>query len=410
MVLRALASWRPGRLARNTAHAGAWTVARIALQGLSLILLARLFGAGGYGALAGTMGLYMTVAPLVGLGSGTALVRHLARDGDIAKLASTQAIYVLSGLVLFALLWPLSLWLLPAHLPARALAMLAFAELVVAPALLPLAYRYIAAERMSVAGGLQTAAPIARCVAAALALALNARSLDVFAAIYLASLVLVVVPLVWRSRPVMRAAWGALRHEVREGTPYAVSHMATTAGSEIDKTMMLRFAGDMLTGHYSAAARVAQAALLPVSALVVAAGPRLFRNSAGSGPLFLAAGGYALFAAVGLWLVAPLLPLVLGGDFAASVPLLRLMCLLVLTGALRQMVLMLLTASDRQGARNWIEITAIAAGLSLMPVAIPRWGAAGVVGCLMLTDAVLILLGARMLRNRPARARGSAPG
>ncbi len=404
MGLRVLAAWRPGRLAWNTAHAGAWTIARIAVQGLSLILLARLFGAGGYGALAGSMGLYMTAAPLVGLGSGTALVRHLAREGDIAKLASTQAIYVLSGLALFVLIWPLSLWLLPGHLSPRALAMLAFAELVVAPALLPLAHRYIAEERMSVAGGLQTAAPIARCVAAALALALDARSLDVFAAIYLASLVLTAAPVVWRSQLFVRGQWGSLRNELREGVPYAVSHMAYTAGSEIDKTMMLRFAGDTLTGHYSAASRVAQAALLPVSALVVAAGPRLFRNSAGSGPLFLAAGGYALFAAAGLWLLAPLLPLLLGGDFAASVPVLRLMCLLVLTGALRQMVLMLLTASDRQAARNWIEIVAIAAGLSLMPLAIPRWGAAGVVGCLMLTDAVLILFGARMLRSRPARA------
>jgi O-antigen/teichoic acid export membrane protein len=405
MDLKTLASWRPGRLARNTAHAGVWSVARIGVQGISLILLARLLGAQGYGALAGAMGLYMSAAPLVGLGSGTVLVRHLVRDGDVGRLASTQAVFILSGLALFALLWPLSLWLLPGQLPALALALLAFAELVVAPALVPLAMRHVAEERMSVAGGLQTAAPIARCIAAALALAFGARSLDTFAALYLASLVLTVALVFWRFKPVVRGSWSGLRNEVREGLPYAVSMAVRTSGSEIDKTMMLRFAGATLTGQYSAAARVVQAATLPVVALIVAAGPRWFRDSKGlSGPLFLAAGAYALLAAGGLWLAAPLLPLLLGSDFAASVPVLRLMCLLVLTGTMRDMMGMRLTVSDRQAARNWVEIVAIAAGFALMPLLIPRWGATGVVGCLLLTDTLLIVLGAWVLRERGERA------
>ena len=415
--LKSMVSWRPGRLARNTAHAGMWNAVRIVLQAANLILLARAFGADGYGALSGTMALFITVAQFVGFGTGIALLRHVSREGVAhGKLRATQHIFLATGIAIFLVVWPLSLWWFGDHLSGFALANLAFAELVVVPTLLPLSYRYQATEQLSVSGGLLTIAPIARCVAITAALLLSMRSVDAFAVLYLASLLVAVgiaTFVLWprRAPPEDRS----LRAEIREGLPYAVSGAATTAGGELDKTMMLRFAGDLVTGQYAAASRVMQAALLPVNSLVIAVAPRWFKGGrgpvvgTGSGRLFALAFAYSLVAAAGLWVVAPFLPWLLGRDFEPSVHVLRLLTAALVTGAARQIMAMLLTTSDLQGTRNRIEIVSIALALGLMPLLIPRYGGAGAVVALVTADLFVLALGLAALMRHDRRARSPGP-
>jgi O-antigen/teichoic acid export membrane protein len=307
-----------------------------------------------------------------------------------------------TGIGFFLVAWPVSLVLLPdSHLDSATLAIFAFAELVIAPCLMPLAYRYQAAERMSVAGALLTTAPIARFVAILIAMLLGNASLRVFAWLYLGCLLFAAASAVQMLWPRKETGFPrpSISAEIREGLPFAVTNAAATAGGELDKTVMLRYAGDLLTGHYSAASRVAQAAILPVNALMVAAAPRWFRTTrpkqvlSGSGSLFAAAFGYSIIASCAIWLFSPYLPLLLGDDFSSSVSILRFMSVAVVTGSIRQIFGMLLTSSDLQRARNWIEIVAVLSGLALMPFAIPRLGAAGAVLCLVATDVSLIGMG-----------------
>jgi O-antigen/teichoic acid export membrane protein len=372
----------------------------VVLQAGSLVLLARLLGAEGYGALAGSVALYVTIAQFVGLGSGIAMVRHLAREGEMhGRFMATQRAYLLTGLLLFALIWPFSTRLLGGLLAPAVLAFLAAAEIIMAPALLPLAYRYQAAERMFVSGFILTLAPMARFAAVIGALLLGVHDVAEFATLYFSVLLVTLFATMFFLWP--RGGGGSppgpsFIATLREGFPYSVSGAANAAGSELDKTILLRSAGDLVTGQYAAAYRVMQAATVPVNSLILAMTPRLFRASrAGMTPsrqLMLATIIYAVTASVAVWLLAPALPWLLGDGFANSVPQLRLMCVLLATTSIRQMTVAQLTATDMQVSRNWIECLVALAMILVMLAVIPSRGVVGAIVVAVIADIVVIAL------------------
>lgn len=396
-----------GRLAKNTAHAGVWNVARIGLQALSLVLLARLFGVAGYGTLAGTVALFTAIAQLTGFGTGLALLRHVAREGEVhEKLPATQVAFLVTGVLLVMLAWPLAVALFPGIAPAT-LAMLASAEIVLAPALLPLVYAHQAEERLFVSGFLLTVAPLARLSAILLAFGFDVRSIDAFALLYVLTLGMAVGVVLLSLWPRHHAKHGdlALGDAMREGAPFMVAAVAMTAGAELDKTVVLRAIGNVAAGQYAAAYRVVQAATLPVNSLVLAATPRLFRDARtrGSFRLLLAAFAYATVAAIGLWVVAPLLPWLLGPAFAPAIPILRAMCLLLVSGSARQVLMAQLTASDLQTARNVIEGAAAGFAVVALLVVVPRYGVFSAVWTLVSVDIVACITTWCILRRTHAR-------
>lgn len=401
--------WRPGLVARNTVHAGAWNLVRIGLQGISLIVLARVLGANGYGALAGSMALFMTMGQFTGLGSGVALVRHIARQGEVSgRFTATMRAHVVSGFLLFLIAVPASFVLLQNAMSPVALGLLAAAEIFIVPVLHPVVCRYQAEERMGLSSLVGTLAPVMRLSAAITMVLIGLSDLEQFAVLYIAWLTPAVLCALWCAWPrtaSRRIEEMSAERAIRDGLPYAVSAVAMTAGSELDKTVLLRIAGDAVTGPYAAAYRIASAAIQPVNALILAAAPRLFRRSrSGShqlpGVMFIAIVAYAVVAAMVLWLFSPFVPWLLGTDFSFAQSLLRVMCVVVITGSLRQYVSVLLTTCDRQGSRNLIEIGGMILSLILLLILVPRYGAYGAIAALAISDLGVIAAGTKVLRAR----------
>lgn len=420
--IRQLKAWRPGRLARNVAHVGGWNAGRIALQAINLVLLARVFGPELYGALSGSVALYLTVAQFVGLGTGISLVRHVAKGGDAdAKLRSIQRVYLLTGAGLCMLAWMAASWLYGHFLSASVLLMLAAAEIAVMPLVAPLACRFQAEERLGMTSALLAVAPVARCLAIVILFLLGIRDIRWYAAIYLSGMALAISTLLyvlWPRSIAGNARLPGIASEVRQGLTYVVSSATVTANSELDKAVMLRLAGELATGHYAAASRIAQAALMPVQALLVAIAPRWFRNhgqESSRGSMLLAigiAGIYSIGAATACWIMAPLLPMVLGPEFYASIPLLQLFTAAIVSGSLRQTMMTAAMTSDLQSSRNIIELTSLGFSLLLMAALIPRHGGSGAVLSIVVGDTFAIGLGAAaLLRQRRRQLPTSrAPG
>lgn len=406
-------SWRPGRLLQNTIHANGWNVVRIALQAGSLVLLTHAFGVKTYGVLAGATSLYITIAQFVGLGSGIALLRHVAQHGaSHSRLRATQHIYILTGLAALLLAWPISLFVVGDMASPLVLACLATAELLIAPTLMPYAYLFQAEERLFLSGAMQTLAPIARIVAVMATLWLGVRDLGTYAVLHLSSIALAVVTaaLLARRKPGHNAATYSPLAAMREGLPYTISSATTTAGSELDKTILLRTQGSAVTGVYTAAYRIMQAATLPVNSLILAATPRLFRSdredNAGFGrALLVAVLAYSIVAALGVALLSPFLHLLLGKDFVPSEPLLRAFCLNIVTGCVRQLVTGRLTASDQQRNRNAIEIAGLITSITLLLLLTPPFGPWGAIAALATSDVLVIALGGHHLMTMPALRR-----
>jgi len=402
MIGRALA-WRPGTLARNAAHGTAWNVARIALQAISLITLASLFGGEGYGVFAGTVALFATCAPLVGLGTGVALVRDGSRDSSVRaeRLASTRTVYLISGFALFWVAWAIGSFLLSDELTLVALGALAFAEMFLVPALRPTACWLQIQERMSAFGFVTSLPPMVRLAAALMLLTQGAASVENFALLYVAllAITLATVTVGFHGREAFVPVRLSHLAFTREGLPYILPSVSLTASNEIDKTLVLQLAGAAAAGPYAAACRIAQAAVLPVSSLVLAASPRLFRGFRdGSGrrtfqALIVAVGAYSCLAAVALFFMAPMVPVILGDDFIDAVGTLRILCLLVITNSLRQVIMAGLTANDAQRYRNFVELLSVAAMVVPCLLLVPRLGVIGAPLSLIIADLAAIVAG-----------------
>lgn len=410
-----LVAWRPGPLIKSTLHTSGWYAARVMLQTGSLILLARFLGADGYGALAGTVGLYVTFAQFAGLGSGTALVRHLARNGELyGKLVATQRAHIVTSVLIFMIVWPFSTWLLHGVLPPATLAWLAAAELIVAPTLLPLAYRYQAEERMNISGAIFTFPAFARFCAVLTTIFAGDVKVARFAEFYFGWLVLAVLitfVLAWPKRA-RSGPTHSLYGTIREGVPYVLSYAFSTAGGEVDKTILLRYAGSTIAGQYAAAYRIMQTATLPVSSLIMAATARMFRFSgsemnAFAGTLFLATFIYALLASAVLALFAPFLHVLFGPSFSGSEAILRGLCVVVVTCCLRQLTVAQLTTSDLQKSCNIIEFAGLSVSMALLLLLIPLKGAMGAILALAISDTTVITLGILRLRRHTQLLRTS---
>src|SRR5690606_24200635 len=141
------------------------------------------------------------------------------------------------------------------------------------------------------------------------------QDIGTFAALYFGCLSLATLAgLSWHwPRSQKRTGRSPVIAAIREGLPFTVSGLAGTAGSELDKTLVLRSAGDAAAGQYSAAYRLVMAATLPVNSLILASAPRMFgqvRNGLSSfhGLLVATTLGYALMASVLVLILAPLIP------------------------------------------------------------------------------------------------------
>jgi O-antigen/teichoic acid export membrane protein len=298
-------------------------------------------------------------------------------------------------------------------MPVGALACLAAAELIVAPAIMPFVYWHQAHEDMFASGAMLTLAPFARVCAVTTAALCGIQELTVYAVMHLIWLTAIaampnVLSNSCRAFHKMTSASAALR-AIREGLPYTVSGAAITAGSELDKTILLRTQGEILTGQYTAAYRIMQAATLPVNSLILAAAPRMFRSATTAArpllrPMLAGITGYAAMVGLVLAVLSPLTHLLLGREFIPSEPLLRLFCLVLFTNCIRQLITAQLTAGDKQAIRNMAEIAGLAVSVTLLFALTPSLGAKGAIIALGASDLAVISLGVKGIINTPAKS------
>jgi len=104
-----------------------------------------------------------------------------------------------------------------------------------------------------------------------------------------------------------------------EGAEYALSAAADTAYNDLDKAMLSHFGMSAANGIYTMTYRVIDLTTMPIASIQVAAGPRLFqlgargfKEAAFFGRRLLKGGLTSIAAAVGMFLLAPLIPLQVG--------------------------------------------------------------------------------------------------
>jgi O-antigen/teichoic acid export membrane protein len=265
------------------------------------------------------------------------------------------------------------------------------------------AWAFQSVERLSGNAQLNVLVSLTRLFGiAGLALAVSHPSVMAWSAVYLAGSVLAaVLAIAWVTfslgKP--KLALHRIRGEGAEGFYFSVSLSAQTIYNDIDKTMVARLATLEAAGVYAAAYRLIDVAFIPVRALLSAAYPGFFRNGKDgigatvrySRRLLARIVPYSLFAFVALLLGAPLVPHILGRQYADITEAVRWLALLPVLKTLHSFLADALTGADHQGTRTLTQIGVAAFNVLINLWLIPAYGWRGAAWSSIASDGLLAL-------------------
>lgn len=396
---------RPGYtvLAQNTLWVALGQVLRVGIQAVYFVLIARALGARDYGAYVGVLAVVAVAAPFASLGSGNLLIKHVARDPRTfaPHWGKALAITLLSGTFLLGLVSVVARVWLPPAIPLGLVLAVGAADLLFVRLVDVSAQAYQAHHRLSRTAVLQLLLSPLRLLGAALLIAVTrAPTVQQWGMIYLLSAVVgavVAVLLVNRELGRPRLDVRHLGAELREGAFFAANLSAQSSTNDIDKAMLARMATLEATGVYAAAYRLVDVAFLPVGSLLVATYARFFQRGVqgvrATGRLarrLLGFGAaYGLLAGAALFLLAPVLPAILGDQYRQAISAVRFLAVLPLLKTVYYFGADALTGAGHQGTRTAVQVGIALVNVLLNAWLIPRYSWRGAAAATVLSESLL---------------------
>lgn len=343
---------------------------RLVLQAGYFVIVARVLGAEQYGAFIGATALVAIVSPFASLGAGNLIVKNVSRNRDLFSDYWGNALFMIlvSGLALIPLLLLIKPIFLPSTISLNLLFLVGVTDLVFLRILDVAAQAFQSVDWLSRTAQLNLLPYLTRTGAALAMIRLvpNPDALD-WAIFSIASTVvatLIAVLLVHWNLGYPKLALWRIKPEITEGFYFSVSISAQTVYNDIDKTMLARLSSLESTGIYAAAYRLIDVAFVPVRSILSAAYAKFFQQGASgiSGSLNLAkrltpiAAVYGLTAGIGLFLIAPVVPYVLGDEYALAVEALRWLSPILFLKAMHYFAADTLTGAGFQGRRSGIQV------------------------------------------------------
>jgi len=338
-------------------------------------------------------------------GSANLMVKNVARERRLLpeSLGNALLMTLASGLLLSVLVVPACLVVLPSVIPLSVVVLVVASDLVV--------YRFVdvaclafqSVERLGWTANLNVFASLMRLAGIAAVLLVARPTVAAWCVAYLAAsavcaLVATYCVLTRLARPAF-SGLGRIRGELREGFWFSTSLSAQTIYNDVDKTMMARLATLDAAGIYAAAYRLIEVAFLPIRALLAAAYPSFFRHGEdGIGGSFRFARRlmpkplmYSTVGAVGMILAAPLVPHVLGAEYARTSQALRWLSLLPLLKTLHYFAADALTGAGHQALRTFVQVAVAGFNVLVNLWLIPAYSWRGAAWSSLASDGLLAL-------------------
>ena len=393
-----------GALARNTLWMTFGQGLRILVQFAYFVLIARILHSDGYGAFSGVVALVGVLVPFAGWGSGSLLIQRVARDPAAFAVYWGRALAMIggSGGVLTLLALVLAWGILPASVSLYIVLWVAISDLLFTRVLEASGQAFQAFQKLFKTALLNILLACSRLGAVLLLMNVETKDdLRAWALLYLGGTMLVaLLALLWVSLELGAPRWdfSGWRREFGEGFYFAAGMSAQRIYLDSDKTLLTRLSSLESAGVYSAAARVVDVAFVPVSALLAAAYARFFvhgsrgiRGSMGfARRLMPVALGYAALAAVAIYLCAPVLPWLLGREYATTETAARWLAVMPFLMTLHRFAADSLTGAGQQRLRAGWEFLVAIVNVVLNLILIPLYTWKGAACALIASELVLV--------------------
>jgi O-antigen/teichoic acid export membrane protein len=190
---------------------------------------------------------------------------------------------------------------------------------------------------------------------------------------------------------------GLFRGHIAEAASWAVSGSTNSAFNDIDKTMLSHYGMNAANGVYTMAYRIIDLATSPIRAIHAANLPRFFRE----GPegtnatrevakhILKRTVPFGIAVAVGMFVIAPILPLLVGRQYIESSSALRWLCLIPLFRCFHLSAGEALAGAGFQNYRLGTQFSIAAANFGLNLWLIPIYGWHGAAWTSLFSDALL---------------------
>lgn len=405
MFVSLLVRMRTRGLLRDTTHLSIGQGFRLIIQAAYFVLIARSLGADAYGAFVTVVAMAALLGPFSGLGTANLFIKNVRSGKREASICWGNGIVltVLSGTLLSCLGVGLSALL---HLKTVPLVVtiVCVADLVLLKVTELAAFGFAAMDQMKQTSIQSVVVSLLRLGGiVALVVTVHPVTLDLWVLTYLFTTLLgTLYALVkgWQlwGRPVVDLR--AIREDATEGVFFSVAGSATTIYNDIDKIMLSRLADLAATGVYGAAYRVIDVTMTPVRSLAAAAYPHFFRKGVGGMAqtypyalsLIAKTSIYGALASAGLWLIAPILPHILGNQYGGVLPAVRWLALIPLLRCLHSFMADALSGAGLQRIRTGIQVMVALVNIGLNVVILPRYSWRGAAWTSLGCDGLLVVL------------------
>lgn len=403
-----------GPIARSTLRTSIVLGLRLLIQASTLLIIARMLGPSQYAAFAGMAALAVLLGTFSTFGTHLVLFAEVAKDPEQRSRVLSYAVpttLITGSILFFVYITSYLLFFQDIGLSWSIIFCIGLTETVLLPLFLIPATEELALEKTA-RSQLLMIFPLGFRILAAFVVMLLAVShpLVVFAWLYLISSIVTLFcikwykPNAWLRPPQWRLA---NQQQLKHSAGYAALALTAAGPSELDKMLAVKLLPLGIGGLYIAASRVVGAATLPVTALLLAALPRLFRGQLETRAqserlnrwILVSVLVYGAVLAGLLWLFAPWVEWLFGQKYQGITQILQWLCWVVPALALRLSLASMLMAVDRPWARVGIEIFGMLALVIGAVILYPLFGVVGMVWALAISEWGMVGVSGVLLLN-----------
>lgn len=374
------------------------------------LLLARLLGVTEYGVFAGVFALVNTVAPYSALGAGVLFMRYVSGDRKEAAVYWGNAL--LTTFVMTAFILGAFLLVGPAITKTHSIVLflnLGLANCLFAQIILTAGRVFQTFERMRMTATLTLVSNLARFIVLLVMWITmhHATAVQWSFGVLIAASVSSVIVFVLAQRAVGGIAFHPRLIFTRfwEGLGYTASVTSQAVYNDFDKTLLSHYGMNRENGFYTLAYRVIDFAATPVGAIDVAVLPRFFSLShTGLRPvvkLAVKSVGASMLVGAGIacctWIVAPIVPHLVGHGFTGVLVAIHWLCIIPLLRGIHTVAGSALTATGNQHIRFSVQILVALLNLGLNIWLIPTHGWIGAAWSSIASDGTLAVLNSCLL-------------
>ena len=377
----------------------------VVMQALYFIIVARILGANDYGSFIGVTALASIIFPFLSLGSEHILVKYVSVDRAVfgTYWGNSLVLLTANSTVLTIALLMLSPLIFDSNIGLGTIFLILVADLFCL-GILDLGGKALMAVKMvkktAQLGILSTCSKL--LAALSLAAFFDAPDISIWAALYLiSSLVITVVIflLITKSIAYPKAKFPVLKSRIGEGIYFSISGSAQNINTNLDKTMLTSLSSATATGIYGSAYRFIDVGNVVLLALFGATYTRFFEHGA-SGikgalafakkllPLLIT---YAVLSVTGFFVFAPVIPILLGSEFAEAIAALRWLAPLPAIAAFQFLAADTLTGSGHQKARSIVQVSSAVLNVLLNIWLIPLYSWKGAAIATLISDSLRLI-------------------